>query len=166
MRQDALLVDLREARQKKQFYSKTVKYRWKGVMLSGAVMRTDGRFGAYGPPTDVKVVSSAKRPDNAPGRLLELTFSALSPGQTEVPRRALVAALQPEGSTDVVMLVGGSTSNAWKKAEPAMRSMAASFRVARTRPTTIPRKSKNDFRFEDQGGLKERTDERSLDDVL
>ena len=120
--------------------------------------------------------------------MLEITFSALSPGQTEVPRRALVMAVQPTGSPNVVMLVratkripgrlrsclythanphpvhlradgqvSGSTSSNWKKAEPALRAMAKSFRVERVRPTSIARKSKNDYRFEDQGGLNERT---------
>ena len=71
-------------------------------------------------------------------------------------RRALVAAVQPEGSADVVMLVGSSTANAWKKAEPNMRAMAGSFRIAKLRKTSIARKSKNDYRFEDQGGLNEK----------
>lgn len=102
--------------------------------------------------TDIKVLNSDKKTAT---RLLELTFSALSPGQTEVPRRALVAAVQPEGSTDVVMLVGSSTAGQWKKVEPAMRAMAGSFRIARTRPTNILRKAKSDYRFEEQGGLKE-----------
>ena len=75
---------------------------------------------------------------------------------------ALVAAVQPEGSTDVVMLVGSSTANAWKKAEPSMRAMAGSFRIAKLRKTSIARKSKNDYRFEDQGGL----NEKATDNVM
>ena len=55
------------------------------------------------------------------------------------------------------MLVGGSTVGQWKKAEPNLRSMASTFRIARVRPTNIARKSKNDYRFENQGGLNERT---------
>lgn len=116
-----------------------------------AVFATEGRFGAYGAPTDIRVLSSSR--EGAP-RLLELSFAALSPGQTEVPRRALVAALQPEGASDVVMLVGGATTSQWKKAEPALRRMASSLRIARTRPTNIPRKKASDYRFEEQGGLK------------
>ena len=99
------------------------------------------------------------------------------------------------------MLVGGSTTSAWKKSEPALRAMAASYRIARVRPTSILRKvrlglglgrglgrwlalslalttgpglglwlalslalttgdqAKNDYRFEDQGGLNERKDD-------
>jgi len=89
-------------------------------------------------------------------RLLDVSFSALSPGQAEVPRRAVVAAIQPEGSADVVMFVGGSTVGSWKKVEPSMRKMASSFAISRVRPTSIKRKAKNDYRFEDQGGLNER----------
>ena len=118
-----------------------------------AVFSTEGRFGAYGAPTDIKVIKSES---SGAKRLLEISFSALSPGQTEVPRRALVAALQPEGAGDVVMLVGGSTASQWKKSEPAMRKMASSYRIARTRPTNILRKAKSDYRFEEQGGLKEK----------
>jgi len=101
---------------------------------------------------DIKVLSSEK----GAKRLLDVSFSALSPGQAEVPRRAVVAAIQPEGSADVVMFVGGSTVGSWKKVEPSMRKMASSFAISRVRPTSIKRKAKNDYRFEDQGGLNER----------
>ena len=51
------------------------------------VFSTEGRFGAYGAPTDIKVLSTNKAAADAKGaRLLELSFSALSPGGTEVPR--------------------------------------------------------------------------------
>jgi len=124
--------------------------------ITKAVFSTEGRFGAYGAPTDIKVLASEK---GAPMRMVDIAFRALSPGGTEVPRRALVAAYQPEGAADVVMLVGGSTASQWKKAEPALRKMAASFRVPKVRPTSIARKAKNDFRFEDQGGLSEKKDD-------
>jgi hypothetical protein len=119
-----------------------------------AVFATEGRFGAYGAPTDIRVLSSSR---GAGPRLLELSFAALSPGQTEVPRRALVAAVQPDGASDVVMLVGGATTAQWKKAEPSLRRMASSLRIARTRPTSIQRKKASDYRFEEQGGLKPKT---------
>merc|ERR1719478_49081 len=121
------------------------------AFFSKAVFSSQGRFGAYGAPTDIKVLAS----EGTSRRLLELNFSALSPGQTEVPRRTLVAAVQPEDATDVVMLVAGSTKSQWKKSEPALRKMAGSFHIARTRRTQIPRKSKSDYRFEEKGGLKD-----------
>jgi len=101
---------------------------------------------------DVKILGSEK----GVKRILEVSFNALSPGQNEVPRRALVAAIQPEGAADLVMFVGGSTAGQWKKVEPSIRKMASSFTISRVRPTSIKRKSKNDYRFEDQGGLNER----------
>ena len=117
------------------------------------VLSTEGRFGAYGSATDIKIVGASS---SGPMRLIDVTFSALSPGQTEVPRRALIAAMQPDGADDVVMLVGSSTAGTWKKVEPALRKMASSFSIARVRPTNIARKAKADYRFEDQGGLNER----------
>ena len=57
------------------------------------------------------------------------------------------------------MLVGGATAAQWKKSEAALRKMASSYRIARTRPTSIKRKVQNDYRFEDQGGLNERVDD-------
>ena len=121
-----------------------------------SVFSTEGRFGAYGAATDIKVLNSDK--GSPTRRLLEVSFSALSPGQTEVPRRALVAAVQAEGSPDVVMLVGSSTAGAWKKVEPAQKRMADSFKIARVRKTNIQRKNKADYRFEEQGGMLERTE--------
>uniref|UniRef100_A0A7S2I576 PsbP C-terminal domain-containing protein n=1 Tax=Haptolina brevifila TaxID=156173 RepID=A0A7S2I576_9EUKA len=120
--------------------------------LLKSVFSTEGRFGAYGAPVDVKILGSEK----GVKRILEVSFNALSPGQNEVPRRALVAAIQPEGAADLVMFVGGSTAGQWKKVEPSIRKMASSFTISRVRPTSIKRKSKNDYRFEDQGGLNER----------
>jgi hypothetical protein len=119
------------------------------------VFSAEGRFGAYGSATDIKVLNS----EMGTRRLIDVTFSALSPGGTEVPRRALIAAIQPEGATDAVMLVGSSVLKEWKKVEPALRKTALSLQVARVRPTGIARKAKNDYRFEDQGGLNERKDD-------
>jgi len=118
-----------------------------------AVFSTEGRYGAYGAPTDIKVVTPSTKGTGK--RLLEITFSALSPNGAEVPRKALVAAVQPEGAEDAVMFVAGSTSSNWKGASPALRKMADSYRIVRTRPTSIPRKARADYRFEEQGGLKE-----------
>jgi len=124
----------------------------KNEFFTSAVLATEGRFGAYGAATDIKVLKSERV---GPLRQIEVSFSALSPGQAEVPRRALIAAIQPDGSTDAVMLVGSSTASAWKQVEPAMRKIISSLRIASVRPTNIKRKAKADYRFEDQGGLNE-----------
>jgi hypothetical protein len=122
------------------------------------VFSAEGRFGAYGSATDIKVLSSEK----GAKRIIDVSFSALSPGGTEVPRHALIAALQPEGATDVVMLIGSSVAKEWKQAEPALRKTASSLQVARVRPTGIARKAKNDYRFEEKGGLNERKDDSAI----
>lgn len=126
------------------------------------IFSTEGRFGAYGAATDIKVLKTEKAGSL---QLFEVTFSALSPGGTESPRHAIVSALQPQGSTDVVMLVASSTSSVWKKSEPALRSMAASLQVARVRESRIARKAKNDYRFEDQGGLNERATDSVIESL-
>lgn len=88
-----------------------------------------GRFSFYGAPTDIKVKKS-----NVEGayRYLEISFANLSQStNAEIPRTALVVATIPEGTQDVVMLVGSSTSNRWKKgSEKAVRSTVESFRVS------------------------------------
>lgn len=90
------------------------------------ILSAAGRYGAFGAPTDVKVLSSSTE---GAKRVFDITFNALSPGQQEAPRRALVAAIQPEGSASVVMLVGGATSGRWKATEPAVRKAISSFKV-------------------------------------
>ena len=118
--------------------------------FTGAIFQAQGRFGAYGAPTDVRVLSSSSSDKS---RSLELSFRALSPNGADVPRHALVTAVQPEGSRDVVMLVGETSAARWKSAEPAVRSIAGTLRLS-TRKTSLERKRENDYRFEAQGGLK------------
>ena len=121
-----------------------------------ALFRPDGRFGAFGAPTDVRVVSDQF--SSADGRrTLELSFAALSPGGNEVPRRALVAAVAPPASGDAVMLVVGATAGRWRSsgADAAAAATSASFRVKNVRSTKLRRERSADFRFEEQGGLRE-----------
>lgn len=125
----------------------------KDSFLTKAVFSTGGRFGAYGAPTDIKVVESQEKP--GPLRMLDVTFSTPSPGQLEVPRRAIISAIQPKGSDNVVMLIGGSSPKKWQKEFPSLFRMASSLKVDKTRATNLKRETKNDFRFEEQGGLKE-----------
>ena len=87
-----------------------------------------GRFSFYGAPTDVKVKKSDM---DGPYRYLEIVFSNLSQStNAEIPRTALVKAVVPEGTDDVVMLVGSATSNRWKRgAEKDIRSTVESFKA-------------------------------------
>mmetsp|Transcript_16415 Transcript_16415/g.23261 ORF Transcript_16415/g.23261 Transcript_16415/m.23261 type:complete len:291 (+) Transcript_16415:94-966(+) len=88
-----------------------------------------GRFSFYGQPTDIKVKKSEVI-DNR--RYLEINFSNLSQStNAEIPRTALVVATIPEGTDDVVMLVGSANASRWKKgSEKSVRSTVESFRVS------------------------------------
>ena len=92
------------------------------------LFKPTGRFSFYGAPTDIKVKKSEI---NGPYRMLEITFSNLSQStNAEIPRTALVAATIPEGSDDVVMLVGSATSTRWRKgSEKQIRDTVNSFKA-------------------------------------
>jgi hypothetical protein len=120
--------------------------------FTGVVCNTAGRYGAYGAPTDIQVLSSEKG-EGVP-RIVDFSLSVLSPSQMTAPRRALVRAMQPKGSSDVVLFIGGASSRNFPKEEAAFRKMANTLRVA-TRPTKLKRTQKSDFRFQDRGGLTE-----------
>ena len=124
------------------------------AFFTKALFRPDGRFGAFGAPTDVRVLSDRFSDGR---RTLELSFAALSPGNTEVPRRALVAAVAPPESGDVVMLVVGATAGRWRSsgADAAAAATSASFRVKNVRSMKLRRERAADYRFEEQGGLRE-----------
>ena len=129
----------------------------KGVMavpasyLTSSVFNTYGRWSTYGPPTDIKVLSDESR-DGV--RYLDVVFSVLSQSGPESIRKGVIAAIQPTGSMDAVMLLSSATSSRWKKgAEASARQAAQSFRVTRTRTTQNPRAFSSDYRFEERGGL-------------
>mmetsp|Transcript_33460 Transcript_33460/g.73759 ORF Transcript_33460/g.73759 Transcript_33460/m.73759 type:complete len:307 (+) Transcript_33460:46-966(+) len=93
-----------------------------------SLFSSTGRFSFYGSPTDIKVKKSET---DGPYRLLEITFSNLSQStNAEIPRNALVAATIPQGTDDVVMLVGSATANRWRKgSEKAVRDTVGSFKA-------------------------------------
>ena len=92
------------------------------------LFKPTGRFSFYGVPTDIKVKKSEM---NGPYRMLEITFSNLSQStNAEIPRTALVAATIPEGTDDVVMLVGSATATRWRKgSEKQVRDTVNSFKA-------------------------------------
>lgn len=96
--------------------------------FTDALFSSTGRFSFYGAPTDVKVKKSDV---DGNYRYLEIVFSNLSQStNAEIPRTAVVAATIPEGTDDVVMLVGSSTSNRWKRgSEKAVRDTVGSFKA-------------------------------------
>lgn len=72
------------------------------------------RFSFYGTPTDVKVKKSIF--DDKNYRIIDMAFSTLSQStQTEIPRRARIAATIPDGGVQAVMLVGSASSQRWNK---------------------------------------------------
>ena len=96
----------------------------------------------------MKVLSDATKGNT---RFLEINFSVLSASGSDSPRKGLIAAVQPAGSSDAVMLVASATTARWKKsgADAPARQAAESFRIAGTRPTKNPRAPSADYRCAD-----------------
>ena len=113
--------------------------------FTDAILGSEGRYGAYGAPYDVKVLSDTKD-ESADSRTLEVSFTALGP-MTEVDRRAIVTAKTAKGSRDIVMLISGTQAARWKKGgkEDAL-GVTSSFRVA-TRPTDLKAVPSTDYRY-------------------
>ena len=98
----------------------------------------------------MKVLSDATKGST---RFLEINFSVLSASGSDSPRKGLIAAVQPAGSSDAVMLVASATTARWKKsgADAPARQAAESFRIAGTRPTRNPRAPSSDYRYGTEG---------------
>jgi len=122
-----------------------------GAAIADAVLRRDGRYGAFGPPTNVKVVSDG----GAAPRVVEIAFSAITPGGTETPRRAAVAVAAAPGSDDAVVLVSSASETRWKGGGDALaRTVSSTFRVEATRATKLAVGPASDYRYEERGGLR------------
>lgn len=126
--------------------------------LASTVLSIEGRYGAYGAPADAKILSDTPTPQ---GRQVEISFTALSPSMADVPRRAIISAIQPPGTSEVVLLVAGTSASRWKKGgEQACRVTADSFAVT-TRKTTLPEEASSDYRYGKTSGpssMKSRND--------
>ncbi|KAL7532954.1 hypothetical protein ACHAWF_004289 [Thalassiosira exigua] len=127
-------VECREASTGDGAFLTVAKSKGKGLaelpktFFTESLFSSTGRFSFYGAPTDIKVKKSEV---DGPYRYLEIGFSNLSQStNAEIPRTALVAATIPEGTDDVVMLVGSATANRWKRgAEKAVRDTVGSFKA-------------------------------------
>lgn len=94
------------------------------AVVSQKVFATDGKYGSYGAPSDVRLKESQTL---APGdEVFEYTFVALTPAMREVTKRVRARAIQV-GGDDVFILVAGSTAARWKQAEPALAKAVDSF---------------------------------------
>lgn len=141
---DSAFVHVRKLPDDKDVLSVPVSY------LTNSIFNKYGRFSAYGSPTDVKVLSDVTKGQT---RFLEVIFSVLSASGADSPRRGVVAALQPNGSRDAVMLVSSATTARWKKsgAAASAQQAAETFRVVGTRPTRALRAANADYRFGTEG---------------
>lgn len=123
----------------------------KASYLTSSVFNTYGRWSTYGPPTDVKVLSDVTKGQI---RYMDVIFSVLSQSGPESIRKGVLAAVQPSGSSDAIMLLSSTTASRWKKgAEAGARQAAESFRIVGTRATKNARAAASDYRFEERGGL-------------
>ncbi|KAJ1455933.1 hypothetical protein M885DRAFT_616758 [Pelagophyceae sp. CCMP2097] len=123
------------------------------AFITDTILARAGRYGAFGSPTDVRVVSDET---DAKGlRLLEVSFAAVTPGGADAPRRAVVAATTALGSPDLVLLVASSSQQRWTAGgRDVLRSTAETFRVESSRPTKLSPRPSSDYRFESQGGMR------------
>ena len=122
--------------------------------FTDAALGPTGRFGSYSAPqitgaSTSKLTSALdEKRQQVATRFVDVSFNALSQSGFEVPRRGVIAALQPAGSSDVLMLVCSVGSARWKKGgEEDVRLAAESFRVTRSRPSNLRRSSDNDYRY-------------------
>ena len=118
---------------------------WYGEKL----FSVDGRYGTYGAPIDVKVKPAGDTPN-----VFAVSFSTLSPGGTDNPRKGLVRAIQAPGSSDVLLLMCSSSATRWKKegADEVSRQVLSSFRVASTRTTELKPEPQVDYRYGKSSG--------------
>ena len=92
-----------------------------------------GKFGQYGACDDRKVVSSAIEPLALPTggkqlyRRIGLKFAPLTYNGNTVERRALISSTEVGGT--VFMLVAGSLATRFKKLQPDLQEVQASFRA-------------------------------------
>jgi hypothetical protein len=122
--------------------------------FTGTALGTTGRFGSYSAPLIDRAASGltlgsvpAKLPCGAT-RFVDVSFSALTQAGVEVPRRGTIAAVQPRGSRDLVMLVSTVGAARWKKGgADDVRLAAESLRVTEVRPTALKRDNVNDYRY-------------------
>ena len=122
--------------------------------FAGAALGPTGRFGSYSAPQLTKVSTGASQPKGSsgdvvvPARFVEVSFNALTQSGFEVPRKGVIAALQVPGSSDVLMLVCSVAATRWNKGgEGDARAAAESFRITRTRETSLRPTNDNDYRY-------------------
>ena len=88
-------------------------------LLLNSVLASQGKYGAYGTPTDVRV-----KPLNGKG-VYAVTLTCYTPAMRESERQLLIRPIQVDDS--IVMLVTGTTRNAFSTQESKFSQIADSF---------------------------------------
>jgi len=88
-------------------------------ILMDTVLASQGKFGAYGTPTDVRV-----KPMNDKG-IYSITMTCYTPAMRESERQLFIRPIQVDDS--LVMLVTGTIRNAFPAQEPVFSQIADSF---------------------------------------
>ena len=101
-------------------------------VLQTTVLATQGKFGMYGPVTEVKVKPVLDEPS-----LYTLSFTTLTPGMRESDRKYYVA-VQTVQQTLVLLLVG-TTANRFGSQEGILRRVAQSWQVVSAPPKATRR---------------------------
>lgn len=98
------------------------------TLVQNSVLASQGKFGAYGSPTDVKV----KRLDSAVGTGLtySVRFVALTPGQRESERQLLIRCVPIADS--LVLLLAGTTRQRFATQQGTLRDIIDSLEVVPT----------------------------------
>jgi hypothetical protein len=100
------------------------------------LIKPDGRLSFYGPPTNVKIISSTVVGDY---KFIDLSYSVVSQAtQTEIPRRAKIAVTIPSGTDQAVLVMGSASVGRWKRGSQALVSSAVqSFRAVQAPPSAL-----------------------------
>lgn len=112
----------------------------KQVFMEESILSSQGKFGAYGAPTDVKVQAVEEGNTN----LWQVTFTALTPGLRESDRKVYLKCI-PVGAnqnsnnnnTTWLVLVTGTTLQRFSKQQGALRKVVDSFQVVAAPATRL-----------------------------
>jgi len=120
--------------------------------FTGEALGTTGRFGSYSAPQITRAIAGTYQSKVSASsklvRFVDVSFNALTQSGVEVPRKGVIAALQPSGSSDVLMLVSSVAAARWKKGGDSDVQLAAeSLRIVRSRPSSLQRSNSNDYRY-------------------
>jgi len=113
----------------------------KDSFILDSLLKPDGRFSFYGTPTDVKVKSSEVKDGY---KFMDISFSTISQAtQTEIPRKARLAATIPIGTDQAIILVASSSAIRWKKgSEATIASTINTFRAIPAPETSMKIRAK------------------------